>query len=71
MRVDMQLVSKTWWIVGIYRHVAKPGDATRRRRLLKCLAVRNEKDTKIKKTEVTLRADDKREQTIHRRKIDG
>jgi len=34
----MQLVSKTWWIVGIYQHVAKTGNATRRRLLLECLA---------------------------------
>ncbi len=27
LEVDMNLVSKTWWIVGIYQHVAKPGNA--------------------------------------------
>jgi hypothetical protein len=38
LQVDMQQVSETWWIIGIYQHVAKPENALRRQRVLECLA---------------------------------
>ena len=31
-------VKATWWIVGIYQHVAKPENKSKRDRLLQCLA---------------------------------
>jgi hypothetical protein len=32
----------TWWIVGIYQHVARPDNSTKRDRLLQCLTALKE-----------------------------
>ena len=38
LQISRPTSAKTWWLVGIYQHVAKPTNVTRRQNLLRCLA---------------------------------